>query len=125
MKNKTIVSLLMVMLLAVSLAGCGGKKNSVEYGTYTSQDESMSAYPPTVALFEDGTYQFNLVVGSYFAGTYQVKDDTLTLTMDNNASKFADDVIKELTFTIDADAKEITIEQELPELVASGTIFKL
>lgn len=124
MKSKKIISLLMVMLLTVSLVGCG-KKDKIEYGTYTSKDESVKAYPPTISLFEDGTYQFNLVVGSYFSGTFEVKEGTLTLTMDNNASKFADDVIKELTFTIDTDAKEITIDQELPEYVTSGTIFKL
>lgn len=124
MKSKKIMSMLLVMLLALSLVGCGGKKNKIEYGTYTSQDESVEAYPPTISLFEDGTFQFNLVVGSYFSGTYEVEDGILTLTMDNNASKFADEEIQVLSFNVDSKTDELASNQNISDFIKEGTVFK-
>ena len=113
------------MILAVSLMGCGSKaKNTLELGTYISQNGGNQSYPMTISLFEDDTYQFNLVMGSYFTGTYTVEDDQLVLSMDNNASKLMDDVIKELTFTVDFETGEITSMQEIPDYMSVGMVFK-
>lgn len=126
MKNaKTkLLAIVCIVVLCFSFTGCNGKdKKDETTGTYTAETAEDEAYLPTLSLFDDDTYQFNLSMGSYFKGTYTKEDDKVELTLTENASKAADEDVKTITLDFNEKELQLTLEQDIKGFLKSGTVF--
>lgn len=119
-------AMLCICMLSVSLVGCGTEKEEKKaslIGTYTAEVSEDMAYCPTLSLFEDGTYQFNVGMGNYFKGTYQVTDGKIELSLSENASKLSDEDISDVVFTKSDNEEQLLIQNEIKGYVPSNTAF--
>lgn len=121
MKRKKLLAYVSIFLLGISLMGCG-KEKTLKAGTYYSEMANSIPYAPTLAIFEDDTYQMNLGMGSYFKGSYQIKEDQVTLILEDNASDLAKEDIEDITFTI-SDEKTLILNCDIPTYADDGTKF--
>ena len=118
-----IVAIMCMFILTVSLAGCKTEKKEPLYGTYKAEVSDDVQYCPTVSLFEDKTFQFNVGMGNYFKGTYTEADGKIELTLTENASKISDEEVSNVAFTKSEGKEKLVIQSEISGYVPSNTVF--
>ncbi|SES93508.1 hypothetical protein [[Clostridium] polysaccharolyticum] len=126
-QRKRIVAILCIMALCCSLAGCKKKEKDVRSehtGTYRAEESADPAYPVSLSLLEDNTYQFNLGMSNYFKGDYAItEENVVNLALTENASKLSDEAIKSITLKQGEKKGQLVLEKGLDGYVAAGTVF--
>ena len=93
-KTKTIITLLLSLLIALSIAGCGKKSDQSLVGVWEYSD-TENGIGAVYDLREDGTGTYTMTVGDQevvYELKYEVKDSHLLVRFVNNETFTEDDV---------------------------------
>lgn len=85
---KKIIVLMILIMITITLDGCGRTTTQIELGTYlTSDKDSSSSFMPHLVLLENNQFELYPTFDSCVKGDYEVEENHLILETNDGSNK--------------------------------------